>query len=186
MKAGRRGSTLVVVVSALTALVLFAGLSVDVGYWHARRASAQAVADTAVVSAIGSWDDTAGTSGTFATEKAFVEQRVRQTLSANDIDPARFTITVTKHPTRDDPVSVALDGSIDVPVFFTAVTGRTAFAVKIRSVAEASDVCGCSGGAGGYTLRAAWGLPRSWWLRGSPCRPNSCRCSGRWWAQPGW
>lgn len=134
----RKGNVLVLVATGVTALVLFGGLAVDVGFWYARKSSAQAVLDVAALSAIGGWDDASGTTGTFDTEKTVVENLVRQTLSSNGLDPNRFTTVVTRSATRDDPETVTVDGTIDVPAFFGAIVGRTLISMRVRAVASAS------------------------------------------------
>jgi len=141
---GRRsGAALVIFAAALTSLVGFIGLVVDMGYLYVLRAQNQAVVDLAALSSIQALpSDTP-----FPAATTYLQALARSQLVRNGLDPASFQIAVRagvdpempgqrapeKGPWPRSGVTLSILGNQKTEAWFTRVFGYRSFAVTVGS-----------------------------------------------------
>lgn len=122
-----RGNVLTIVALSLVALLGFAGLAVDAGFWYAGKAETQSAADAAAISA----------AKALMRKGATEEEVVSAALLAaglNGSDAPRTDIAVD---TTDDRVTVDL--SRPVPSFFAKLFTKDELVVSSRAVVEVTN-----------------------------------------------
>jgi Flp pilus assembly protein TadG len=136
-----RGSVLVVVAIALTAIFGLAALSTDVGRLYVMRQRLSAVADAAAL---------AGGERLPADPTGAVNNAIAY-LQKNNIDPARATIALTE---SNHKISVTIDDA--VPMTFARIVGHSQEPVSSSATAWATPISGVYGAVPLGVARADW------------------------------
>lgn len=137
-KSRSKGAVIVMVAVALTALLLFVGLSIDVGYWYQRRAQLQLNGDMAVLASMGLMDGTAS----YASQQDFVTKTITGILNTNGYPSSDFVIQIKPdNPTTPTRVTTAVVTFSQVaPTFFWNVFTTVKPTLSSQSAAEGGKV----------------------------------------------
>jgi hypothetical protein len=127
---------MVTVMLFIPVMLAFGVASVDVGYINSEKAKMQAVADMAVVSALGTctWQDT-----DVATEEAEITASINSYLTQNGYPADHFGTPTFGHDTDDNVNKVTIEEKVSVRTFFWSwltKTKGTRLDVYLKSSAE--------------------------------------------------
>lgn len=131
-KTRNAGSVIVLVAVTLAAIIFFAGLVVDVGFWYTRRSQTQANADVAILSALGQVDTTLS----LAEQQNQLRTRCRGILAANGYDPDLWSVTPVSDPTGQYVVGATVLTTQALPTFFLAAVTPIRPQLRTQAVAD--------------------------------------------------
>lgn len=145
----RAGATLVILAFSIVLFVLFAALTVDVGYWYYQKAKLQGIVDVATVSALGTMSDRQ----TIDAQKLYIKQQLDLMAQGNGYEPGQFIPTFTTTvsnafggPSQEIVESITVNTSQTVETFFWKIMRIQSIQIDAEAEAERVNFAPSGGG----------------------------------------
>jgi Putative Flp pilus-assembly TadE/G-like len=141
---GQRGSVMPLVAICLAALMGFAGLGVDVGYWEYQQRQQQSAADAAALAGAQQLNYSACVSSSAAQTAAKTDSSRNGFTDGSNSVAVTVNTPPTSGPFSGNSCAVAVSiTSSKVPVFFARLFGFSSVAETTQAVAQLADANGC-------------------------------------------